>query len=65
MGCSRITAHECLKTSMIPHKKIGNIYLFPETEALKNGKSKKPNFERNLPLIPLEYKFKEHIWTHN
>jgi len=50
MGFSRITAHEWLKTGMIPHTKIGSIYLFDETEvieALKKRISKRPNSERN------------------
>jgi excisionase family DNA binding protein len=50
MNCSTTTAYKWLKTGMIPHTKIGSIYLFNEIEvleALKNRTSKRPNKERN------------------
>ena len=50
MCCSTTTAHKWLKTGLIPHTKIGSIYIFNEIEvleALKNRKSKRPNKDKN------------------
>lgn len=50
MCCSTTTAKKWLNAGMIPHTKIGSIYLFNEIEvleALKNRKSKRPNKGRN------------------
>ena len=50
MGCSKTTANKWLKTGMIPHTKIGSIYLFNEIEvleALKTRKSKRPEKDKN------------------
>jgi len=50
MGCSRTTAQKWLKTGIIPHVKVGTIYLFNEIEvleALRNRKSKRPDKGRN------------------
>jgi hypothetical protein len=47
---STTTAHKCLKTGLIPHVKVGSIYLFNEVEvleALKNRKNKRPDNDVN------------------
>ena len=50
MCCSTTTAQKWLKIGLIPHAKIGSIYIFNEIEvleALKNRKSKRPNKDKN------------------
>jgi hypothetical protein len=50
MCCSTTTAKKWLKTGIIPHTKIGSIYLFNEIEvleALKKRKSKRPDKDIN------------------